>query len=124
MLTDDSTNPRQMPTRENMVRFLYTTFMYCPTLYPSQLQAMQWLVRGASPNDALFFHCKRVSLYTYLFLFSLLLDSGHGGQTKDLDGDEADGFDEGCSILFKLTILANTNDIYSYLSGTLLAMRY
>ena len=32
MLTDDSTNPRQMPTRENMVRFLYTTFMYCPTL--------------------------------------------------------------------------------------------
>ena len=21
-------------------------------------------------------------------------DSGHGGQTKDLDGDEADGFDE------------------------------
>jgi hypothetical protein len=24
-----------------------------------------------------------------------LLDSGHGGQTKDLDGDEADRFDEG-----------------------------
>jgi hypothetical protein len=23
------------------------------------------------------------------------LDSGHGGQTKDLDGDEGDGFDEG-----------------------------
>jgi hypothetical protein len=23
------------------------------------------------------------------------LDSGHGGQTKDLDGDEIDGFDEG-----------------------------
>jgi hypothetical protein len=23
------------------------------------------------------------------------LDSGHGGQTKDLDGDEADGYDEG-----------------------------
>ena len=22
------------------------------------------------------------------------LDSGHGGQTKDLDGDEADGYDE------------------------------
>ena len=22
-------------------------------------------------------------------------DSGHGGQTKDLDGDEADGYDEG-----------------------------
>lgn len=26
-------------------------------------------------------------------------DSGHGGQTKDLDGDEDDGFDEGqCNI--------------------------
>ena len=25
----------------------------------------------------------------------LILDSGHGGQTKDLDGDEVDGLDEG-----------------------------
>jgi hypothetical protein len=24
------------------------------------------------------------------------LDSGHGGQTKDQDGDEDDGYDEGC----------------------------
>ncbi|KAK7050944.1 Ca(2+)-dependent cysteine protease [Paramarasmius palmivorus] len=38
---------------------------------------MQWLVRGAAPNDSLFFHY-----------------SGHGGQTEDLDGDEADGYDE------------------------------
>ncbi|KAN0138941.1 Caspase domain containing protein [Lactarius tabidus] len=41
------------------------------------LKAMQWLVMGAQPNDSLFFHY-----------------SGHGGQTKDLDGDEADGYDE------------------------------
>ncbi|EIN07797.1 peptidase C14 [Punctularia strigosozonata HHB-11173 SS5] len=40
-------------------------------------QAMQWLVRDAQPNDSLFFHY-----------------SGHGGQTKDLDGDEEDGYDE------------------------------
>ncbi|KAG5652122.1 Ca(2+)-dependent cysteine protease, partial [Sphagnurus paluster] len=59
MLTDDATNPRQQPTRENI------------------LAAMQWLVRGAAPDDSLFFHY-----------------SGHGGQTKDLDGDEGDGFDE------------------------------
>ncbi|PIL35656.1 hypothetical protein GSI_02386 [Ganoderma sinense ZZ0214-1] len=59
MLTDDAQNPRQIPTRENII------------------QAMQWLVRNAQPNDSLFFHY-----------------SGHGGQTKDLDGDEADGFDE------------------------------
>jgi hypothetical protein len=24
-----------------------------------------------------------------------VIDSGHGGQTKDLDGDEDDGYDEG-----------------------------
>ncbi|VDB86646.1 unnamed protein product [Peniophora sp. CBMAI 1063] len=41
------------------------------------IRAMQWLVSDAQPNDSLFFHY-----------------SGHGGQTKDLDGDEADGYDE------------------------------
>ncbi|KAJ8072450.1 Ca(2+)-dependent cysteine protease [Marasmius tenuissimus] len=60
MLTDDASNPRQTPTVQNII------------------QAMQWLVAGASPNDSLFFHY-----------------SGHGGQTKDLDGDEDDGYDEG-----------------------------
>lgn len=59
VLTDDSRNPRQIPTRANMVA------------------AMQWLVQGARANDALFFHY-----------------SGHGGQTKDVDGDEDDGYDE------------------------------
>ncbi|KAI0303843.1 caspase domain-containing protein [Multifurca ochricompacta] len=34
-------------------------------------------IMGAQPNDSLFFHY-----------------SGHGGQTKDLDGDEQDGYDE------------------------------
>jgi len=38
---------------------------------------MHWLVKDAQPNDSLFFHY-----------------SGHGGQTKDLDGDEDDGYDE------------------------------
>jgi len=38
---------------------------------------MQWLVRGAQPHDALFLHY-----------------SGHGGLTKDLDGDEESGYDE------------------------------
>ncbi|KAI0685326.1 caspase domain-containing protein [Cytidiella melzeri] len=59
MLTDDAQNPRQIPTKQNII------------------QAMQWLVRDAHPNDSLFFHY-----------------SGHGGQTKDVDGDEADGYDE------------------------------
>ncbi|KAJ6623271.1 caspase domain-containing protein [Mycena sp. CBHHK59/15] len=41
------------------------------------IDAMRWLVRDARPHDALFFHY-----------------SGHGGQTRDLDGDEVDGYDE------------------------------
>ncbi|KAI0065103.1 peptidase C14 [Artomyces pyxidatus] len=43
----------------------------------NMLRAMHWLVQDAQPNDSLFFHY-----------------SGHGGQTKDLDGDEEDGYDE------------------------------
>ncbi|THH28606.1 hypothetical protein EUX98_g5580 [Antrodiella citrinella] len=59
LLVDDSRNPRQMPTRQNI------------------LEAMRWLVKDAQPHDALFFHY-----------------SGHGGQEKDRDGDEIDGWDE------------------------------
>ncbi|PNS21275.1 hypothetical protein CAC42_1054 [Sphaceloma murrayae] len=43
----------------------------------NMIRAMHWLVKDARPNDSLFFHY-----------------SGHGGQTRDLDGDEDDGVDE------------------------------
>jgi len=43
----------------------------------NMLRAMHWLVKDARPNDSLFFHY-----------------SGHGGQTKDLDGDIEDGYAE------------------------------
>lgn len=59
ILTDDNRELIKVPTRANMIR------------------AMQWLVKDARPNDALFFHY-----------------SGHGGQTKDLDNDEDDGMDD------------------------------
>lgn len=38
----------------------------------------------------------RISIAT-LFSLSYCADSGHGGQTPDLDGDEIDGYDEGQS---------------------------
>ncbi|KZT06714.1 uncharacterized protein LAESUDRAFT_725805 [Laetiporus sulphureus 93-53] len=41
------------------------------------INAMHWLVKDAKAHDSLVFHY-----------------SGHGGQTKDLDGDEVDGLDE------------------------------
>ncbi|KAJ6446926.1 metacaspase CasA [Purpureocillium lavendulum] len=59
ILTDDAQNPVMQPTKANIIR------------------AMEWLVKGAQPNDALFLHY-----------------SGHGGQTEDVDGDEDDGYDE------------------------------
>ncbi|KAF9306853.1 Ca(2+)-dependent cysteine protease [Mortierella antarctica] len=58
-LTDDQQDPSRVPTRSNI------------------LAAMQWLVKGAQPNDSFFFHF-----------------SGHGGQKADEDGDEEDGNDE------------------------------
>jgi len=58
-LTDDQQDPNYQPTHANIIR------------------AMQWLVRDAQPNDALFLHY-----------------SGHGGQQADKDGDEEDGHDE------------------------------
>merc|ERR1712129_333804 len=52
----------------------------CPNLRPTRkniIDGMQWLVEGAQPNDSLFFHY-----------------SGHGGNRKDLGGDEVDNSDE------------------------------
>jgi len=77
----------------NVSRFLIQNYQYReedivvltddarnPTHLPTKanmMRAMQWLVKDAQPHDSLFFHY-----------------SGHGGQTKDLDGDEQDGYDE------------------------------
>jgi hypothetical protein len=45
--------------------------------YDNIINAMKWLVQDAKAGDSLFFHF-----------------SGHGGTTRDKDGDELDGFDE------------------------------
>ncbi|KKF97211.1 Metacaspase-1A [Ceratocystis platani] len=69
---------RQGYRREDMV--ILTDNQTNPMGQPTKaniLRAMSWLVAGAKANDSLFFHY-----------------SGHGGQTKDLDGDEDDGYDE------------------------------
>ncbi|KJA15538.1 hypothetical protein HYPSUDRAFT_149011 [Hypholoma sublateritium FD-334 SS-4] len=60
--------------------YLLTDDATDPQFLPTRsnmLKAMRWLVKDARQNDALFFHY-----------------SGHGGQTRDRDGDEIDGFDE------------------------------
>jgi len=57
-----------------------TDEMTNPLLLPTRaniLNAFRWLVQDANPGDSLWFSF-----------------SGHGGQTKDLNGDEADGLDE------------------------------
>ena len=59
MLTDDSRNPRQIPTANNIVSFSVNVRMSVPELFLEwhQREAMRWLVRDAKPNDSLFFHC-------------------------------------------------------------------
>jgi len=59
------------------------------------MEAMRWLVRDAKPNDSLFFHCTLISHLCVHYVTYLYSVSGHGGQTKDRDGDEEDGYDEG-----------------------------
>lgn len=54
VLTDDQRDPRSIPTRQNMTA------------------AMHWLVSGAQPGDALFFH---VSLSAYIAPLFIMADA-------------------------------------------------
>jgi hypothetical protein len=57
-------------------------------------------VGGAQPNDSLFFHCELESgISTRRWTQTCFAVSGHGGQTKDMDKDEVDGYDEGVPAL-------------------------
>lgn len=79
ILTDDQQNPMSQPTKQNILR------------------AMHWLVKDAKPNDSLFFHYSgafRLAPPMGQPLTRSSPSTGHGGQTKDLDGDEPDGYDE------------------------------
>ncbi|KAF8345746.1 peptidase C14, caspase domain-containing protein [Amanita rubescens] len=61
-----------------------------PRLHPTRqnmIGGMQWLVEGAQPHDSLFIHY-----------------SGHGGQKKAEDDEEADGLDE---VIFPLDFKKN-----------------
>jgi hypothetical protein len=55
---------------------------------------MHWLVKDARPNDSLFFHYSGESAFVSPRVCLADAVPGHGGQTKDLDGDEEDGYDE------------------------------
>jgi hypothetical protein len=75
-LTDDGGDPSNLPTRSNI------------------LGAIRWLVSGAHKHDSLFIHCAFVPKANLNFL-TVAIDSGHGSQVRDLNGDEVDGYDEG-----------------------------
>jgi len=77
ILTDDQQNPMSQPTKANILR------------------AMHWLVKDAQPNDSLFFHYSGAfGLASRSIPMLTVCITGHGGQTRDLDGDEEDGYDE------------------------------
>jgi hypothetical protein len=96
ILTDDATNPRMRPTHANIVRpalilqetilMIYLRLRRCNGLsvVPTPM------IRCSSTVSILLIHKTLFSHYSIS-----ILDSGHGGQTKDTDGDEGDGFDEG-----------------------------
>ena len=67
-----------------------------PTIQ-DQLDHMNILVRDAMPGDSLFLHCRSPCLLRVPSLIQYSV-SGHGGQITDLDGDEADGLDEGTQL--------------------------
>ena len=93
MLTDDNTNPRSQPTRKNI------------------LNAMRWLVEDARANDALFFHCSWAQMPNVLNdNVDFAADSGHGGKTRDMDGDELDGWDEGDVVRLSISVASLSRD--------------
>jgi hypothetical protein len=78
ILADDQQDRLAQPTKQNILR------------------AMHWLVKDAKPNDSLFFHYSGGStLFSHISRIEVADQlTGHGGQTKDLDGDEEDEYDE------------------------------
>jgi len=81
ILLDNDEDPETQPTRENIIN------------------ALNWLVEGASQNDALFLHY-----------------SGHGGTQADTDGDEHDGTDETiCPIDYQEAGMIVDDDLHAML---------
>lgn len=79
---------------------------------------MEWLVRDARPHDSLFFHCTCTFHCQLPGCNSHQIDSGHGGQTEDLDGDEEDGYDEGDDYMTLISQAAYANRLWdSHLPG-------
>jgi hypothetical protein len=76
---------------------------------------MRWLVSGAHKHDSLFIHCTFVPRAN-LNVLTLAIDSGHGSQVRDLNGDEVDGYDEGNA--FKLP-----SDTHSLMNGSNISTR-
>ena len=124
---DDSTNPRLTPTRENMCMLVCNPSFVCIVqFYPFSrkqcfgLCAMLAFMMLYIPTT---FQMYYTHIFPFLsFLLFALLDSGHGGRAKDLDGDDldADNFDES-EVLFcfnwSIFSLTPTNGYgYSYLS--------
>lgn len=84
MLTDDARNPRQIPTRDNIVSGPSFHVYFVLFMFSIKLQAMQWLVGNAQPHDSLFFHCKFFIISsTFLYSQTEFPDSGHGGKTQN-----------------------------------------
>ena len=78
---------------------------YRPPTRKELFSAFSWLVEGAQPNDSLFLHCM-FQLQTRSFSHDWkreIVDSGHGGQSPDASGREADGMDDSMCCFFNFS---------------------
>lgn len=68
ILTDDQRNPLSQPTKANILR------------------AMQWLIKGAQPNDSLFFHYSGIEMHKSSVKSDVLLIQNRAWRTHTRSG--------------------------------------
>ena len=99
MLTDDARNPRQIPTKGNIVSCHLSPpglrLMYCPVIFRLMRCNGSCGVRSRMTRFSSIVRRHLAVAALGIDKLNCGTDSGHGGQTKDQDGDEADGYDEG-----------------------------
>lgn len=98
MLTDDSSNYMEMPTKANIVSSPRSCYRFELDGTYVLIDARNRMARKGSKPERLAFlplYVDSILPENALVSYVLSVDSGHGGQTADQDGDEADGYDEG-----------------------------
>jgi len=93
ILTDDQTNPRMKPTTANIVSKPNAFNVDLRSLIQSRNKRCSGLRLVLAPTMLCSSTVRSLRVESQREI-DCSSDSGHGGQTKDHDGDEGDGYDE------------------------------